>query len=77
MFNDVLSVNDVASMASLLEIVVILWRSIRKALDHNEGAKDYAIRKFASVLPEYLKVFKASLLDGFNCSCVILKIGIF
>uniref|UniRef100_A0A8B9SYW3 Condensin-2 complex subunit G2 n=1 Tax=Anas platyrhynchos TaxID=8839 RepID=A0A8B9SYW3_ANAPL len=50
--------NDVASMASLLEIVVILWRSIRKALDHNEGAKDYAIRKFASVLPEYLKVFK-------------------
>lgn len=45
-------------MASLLEITVILWRSIRKALDHNEEAKDYAIRKFASVLPEYFKVFK-------------------
>ncbi|XP_040404512.1 condensin-2 complex subunit G2 [Cygnus olor] len=56
--NDVLSINDVACMASLLEITVILWRSIRKALDHNEDAKDYAIRKFASVLPEYLKVFK-------------------
>ncbi|KAF1639009.1 Condensin-2 complex subunit G2, partial [Eudyptes filholi] len=56
--NNVLSINDVASMASLLEITVILWRSIHKALDHNEDAKDYAIRKFASVLPEYFKVFK-------------------
>ncbi|KGL94747.1 Condensin-2 complex subunit G2, partial [Charadrius vociferus] len=56
--NNVLSINDVASMASLLEITVILWRSIHKALDHNEEAKDYAIRKFASVLPEYFKVFK-------------------
>uniref|UniRef100_A0A8C9EM17 Non-SMC condensin II complex subunit G2 n=1 Tax=Pavo cristatus TaxID=9049 RepID=A0A8C9EM17_PAVCR len=56
--NDVLSITDVASMASLLEITVILWRSIHKALDHNEDAKDYTIRKFASVLPEYLKVFK-------------------
>ncbi|NXA16942.1 CNDG2 protein, partial [Ibidorhyncha struthersii] len=56
--NNVLSINDVASMASLLEITVILWRSIHKALDHSEEAKDYAIRKFASVLPEYFKVFK-------------------
>ncbi|KFV58398.1 Condensin-2 complex subunit G2, partial [Gavia stellata] len=56
--NNVLSTHDVASMASLLEITVILWRSIHKALDHNEDAKDYAIRKFASVLPEYFKVFK-------------------
>ncbi|XP_050747216.1 condensin-2 complex subunit G2 isoform X2 [Gymnogyps californianus] len=56
--DNVLSINDVASMASLLEITVILWRSIHKALDHNEEAKDYAIRKFASVLPEYFKVFK-------------------
>ncbi|NXP21695.1 CNDG2 protein, partial [Scytalopus superciliaris] len=56
--DNVLSVNDVASMASLLEITVILWRSIHKALDYNEEAKDYAIRKFASVLPEYFRVFK-------------------
>ncbi|NWZ37768.1 CNDG2 protein, partial [Brachypodius atriceps] len=56
--DNVLSVNDVASMASLLEITVILWRSIHKALDHNEDAKDYTIRKFASVLPEYFKVFQ-------------------
>ncbi|KFP23537.1 Condensin-2 complex subunit G2, partial [Colius striatus] len=58
MLNNVLSINDVASMASLLEITVILWRSIYKALDHSEEAKDYAVRKFASVLPEYFKVFK-------------------
>ncbi|NWR93219.1 CNDG2 protein, partial [Furnarius figulus] len=56
--DNVLSVNDVASMASLLEITVILWRSIHKALDYNEDAKNYAIRKFASVLPEYFRVFK-------------------
>ncbi|XP_067398899.1 condensin-2 complex subunit G2 [Emydura macquarii macquarii] len=56
--NNVLSINDVASMASLLEVTVILWRSIHKALDHNEEAKGYTIRKFASVLPEYFKVFK-------------------
>ncbi|NWI48773.1 CNDG2 protein, partial [Calyptomena viridis] len=56
--DNVLSINDMATMASLLEITVILWRSIHKALDHNEDAKDYAIRKFASVLPEYFKVFK-------------------
>ncbi|KAK2511302.1 Ncapg2 [Columba guinea] len=56
--SNVLSIDDVASMASLLEIIVILWRSIHKALDQNEDAKDYTIRKFASVLPGYFKVFK-------------------
>ncbi|KAM5157680.1 condensin-2 complex subunit G2 [Mantella aurantiaca] len=55
---NVLSREDAASMASLLEIVVILWRSIRKALDQNTEAKDYTISKFASVLPEYFRVFK-------------------
>lgn len=56
--NTVLSVDDVGSMAGLLEITVILWRSIRKALERNEDTKDYAIGKFASVLPEYFRVFK-------------------
>ncbi|XP_072010069.1 condensin-2 complex subunit G2 [Engystomops pustulosus] len=55
---NVLSTEDAASMASLLEIVVILWRSIRKALDQNEEAKKYTISKFASVLPDYFRVFK-------------------
>lgn len=55
---NVLSKEDATSMASLLEIIVILWRSIRKALDQNEEAKNYTISKFASVLPEYFRVFK-------------------
>ncbi|KAG9476431.1 condensin-2 complex subunit G2 isoform X2 [Eleutherodactylus coqui] len=58
MLENVLSTEDVASIASLLEIVVVLWRSIKKALDQNEEAKKYTISKFASVLPEYFRAFK-------------------
>ncbi|PNJ31275.1 NCAPG2 isoform 4, partial [Pongo abelii] len=53
-----LSVNDVACMAGLLEIIVILWKSIDRSMENNKEAKLYTINKFASVLPEYLKVFK-------------------
>ncbi|XP_043917966.1 condensin-2 complex subunit G2 isoform X2 [Protopterus annectens] len=56
--DEVLSAHDASTMASLLEIVVILWKSISKALDQNEEASDYTISKFASVLPEYLRIFK-------------------
>lgn len=53
-----LSVNDTASMAGLLEIIVILWKNIHRSLENNKEAKIYTINKFAAVLPEYLKVFK-------------------
>ncbi|XP_067864211.1 condensin-2 complex subunit G2 isoform X2 [Heptranchias perlo] len=56
--DSVLSVSDGATMASLLEIIVILWKSIHKALNENEEAKNYTIAKFATVLPEYFKTFK-------------------
>nr|XP_034984741.1 condensin-2 complex subunit G2 isoform X1 [Zootoca vivipara] len=56
--HNVMSVDDIPSMAGLLEIIVILWRSIQKALNRNERAKNHIVRKFASVLSEYLKVFK-------------------
>ncbi|XP_039204522.1 condensin-2 complex subunit G2 isoform X1 [Crotalus tigris] len=56
--DNVLSVDDIPSMAGLLEVIVILWRSIQKPLDCNEEAKNHIIQKFASVLPEYLKIFK-------------------
>uniref|UniRef100_A0A673X7X3 Non-SMC condensin II complex, subunit G2 n=1 Tax=Salmo trutta TaxID=8032 RepID=A0A673X7X3_SALTR len=55
---DVLSVKDTASMASLLEVVVILWRSIRKALELNKDALQYTTVKFGSVLPKYFNVFQ-------------------
>uniref|UniRef100_A0A8B9JJH0 Non-SMC condensin II complex, subunit G2 n=1 Tax=Astyanax mexicanus TaxID=7994 RepID=A0A8B9JJH0_ASTMX len=57
---DVLSVKDTAVMASLLEIVVILWKSVQKSLEHNQEALQYTTAKFASVLPEYLRVFQVS-----------------
>jgi hypothetical protein len=47
-------------MAGLLETIVILWKSIHRSLESNKEAKVYTINKFASVLPEYLKVFKVS-----------------
>ncbi|XP_040840295.1 condensin-2 complex subunit G2 isoform X2 [Ochotona curzoniae] len=53
-----LSVSDVASMAGLLEVVVILWKSIHGSIENNKEAKIYTVNKFAAVLPEYLKVFK-------------------
>ncbi|GCC27055.1 hypothetical protein chiPu_0005476 [Chiloscyllium punctatum] len=55
--DDVLSVNDGATMASLLEIIVILWKSIDKTLSKNEEAKNYTIAKFGTVLPQYFKTF--------------------
>lgn len=45
-------------MAGLLEIIVILWKSIHRSMENNKEAKVYTIDKFASVLPEYLKVFQ-------------------
>ncbi|KAB0394998.1 hypothetical protein E2I00_017626, partial [Balaenoptera physalus] len=53
-----LSISDAASMAGLLEIVVILWRSIHRSMENNQEAKVYTVSKFASMLPEYMKVFK-------------------
>nr|XP_055062977.1 condensin-2 complex subunit G2 [Misgurnus anguillicaudatus] len=58
MLEDVLSVQDTASMARLLEIVVILWKSVQKSLQSNQEAFKYTTSKFATVLPQYLKVFQ-------------------
>lgn len=44
-------------MAGLLEIVVILWRSIHRSLENNKEARVYTVDKFASVLPQYMRVF--------------------
>uniref|UniRef100_A0A671NUE3 Condensin-2 complex subunit G2-like n=1 Tax=Sinocyclocheilus anshuiensis TaxID=1608454 RepID=A0A671NUE3_9TELE len=58
MLEDVLSVQDTASMASLLEILVILWKSVQKSLMANQEAFKYTTSKFSSVLPQYLKIFQ-------------------
>ncbi|XP_056604998.1 condensin-2 complex subunit G2 isoform X1 [Triplophysa dalaica] len=58
LLEDVLSVQDTSSMASLLEILVILWKSVQKSLQSNQEALKYTTSKFSSVLPQYLKVFQ-------------------
>ncbi|MCI4377016.1 hypothetical protein PGIGA_G00198560 [Pangasianodon gigas] len=63
---DVLSVKDASVMASLLELVVILWRSVQKSLQLNQEALQYTTAKFASVLPEYLRVFQLSIKDAYD-----------
>ncbi|XP_060681593.1 condensin-2 complex subunit G2 isoform X1 [Hemiscyllium ocellatum] len=62
--DDVLSVSDGATMASLLEIIVILWKSIDKTLSKNEEAKNYTIAKFGTVLPQYFKTFTEDRCTG-------------
>ncbi|CAB1349467.1 unnamed protein product, partial [Coregonus sp. 'balchen'] len=39
-------------------LVVILWRSIRKALELNKDALQYTTAKFGSVVPKYFNVFQ-------------------
>ncbi|XP_012670672.2 condensin-2 complex subunit G2 [Clupea harengus] len=65
---DVLSVKDTDTMARLLEIVVILWRSIQKSLLRNKDVMDYLVAKFATVLPEYLRFFQ----DDHACTVALL-----
>lgn len=65
---EVLSVRDMDTMARLLEIVVILWRSIQKSLQRNKDVMNYLVAKFASVLPEYLRFFQ----DDHACTVALL-----
>ncbi|XP_029934938.1 condensin-2 complex subunit G2 [Myripristis murdjan] len=54
----VLSVKDTAIVSSLLEVLVILWRSIEKALEHNKEAQQYTYAKFGSVMSKYFNTFE-------------------
>ncbi|KAF7213422.1 condensin-2 complex subunit G2 [Nothobranchius furzeri] len=50
--------HDPTVVSSLLEMVVILWRSVEKALKQNEEAHKYTTAKFGSVMAKYFQVFK-------------------
>lgn len=54
---------DVAVVSSLLEVVVILWRSVSKALKQNEEAQKYTCAKFGSVMSKYFQAFEVHLLQ--------------
>ncbi|XP_034562667.1 condensin-2 complex subunit G2 isoform X2 [Notolabrus celidotus] len=49
---------DTAITSRLLEVVVILWRSVEKALKLNEEAQKYTFAKFGSVMSKYFHTFE-------------------
>ncbi|XP_056869184.1 condensin-2 complex subunit G2 isoform X1 [Takifugu flavidus] len=49
---------DTAVVARLLEVLVILWSSVRKALRQNEEAEKYVLAKFGSVLAKYFQALE-------------------
>ncbi|XP_072307058.1 condensin-2 complex subunit G2 [Eucyclogobius newberryi] len=49
---------DMTVVASLLEIVVILWRSVEKTLKQNKEAQKFTCAKFGSVMGKYFCAFE-------------------
>ncbi|XP_026217742.1 condensin-2 complex subunit G2 isoform X2 [Anabas testudineus] len=49
---------DLAAVSGLLEVVVILWRSVEKALKQNEEAQKYIFAKFGNVISKYFQTFE-------------------
>ncbi|KAK0137768.1 Condensin-2 complex subunit G2 [Merluccius polli] len=55
---DIMSAKDTGLVASLLEVLVILWRSVLEALAHNKEAHQYTVAKFSSVISKYFNTFE-------------------
>ncbi|XP_034428998.1 condensin-2 complex subunit G2 isoform X1 [Hippoglossus hippoglossus] len=49
---------DMAVVSGLLEVVVILWRSVEKALKLNKEAQKYTFAKFGNVMSKYFQTFE-------------------
>ncbi|XP_044033213.1 condensin-2 complex subunit G2 isoform X2 [Siniperca chuatsi] len=49
---------DMAVVSRLLEVMVILWRSVEKALKQNEEAQKYTFAKFGNVMAKYFQAFE-------------------
>lgn len=54
---------DLAAVSGLLEVVVILWRSVEKALKQNEEAQKYIFAKFGNVISKYFQTFEVHQLQ--------------
>ncbi|XP_075903723.1 condensin-2 complex subunit G2 isoform X3 [Nelusetta ayraudi] len=48
---------DVAVMSGLLEIVVVLWKTVTSSLQKNKEAQKYIFEKFGNVMPTYFEFF--------------------
>ncbi|XP_047468058.1 condensin-2 complex subunit G2 [Mugil cephalus] len=49
---------DMAVVSGLLEVLVILWKSVRKALNQNKEAQKYTLAKFGNVIAKYFQAFE-------------------
>ncbi|XP_028288845.1 condensin-2 complex subunit G2 [Parambassis ranga] len=49
---------DKAVVSGLLEVLVILWESVKKPLKQNEEAQKYTFAKFGSVMSKYFQAFE-------------------
>lgn len=47
-----------AVVSHLLEVVVILWRSVEKGLKQNKEAQEYTFAKFGNVMSKYFQSFE-------------------
>ncbi|TKS87656.1 G2 Chromosome-associated protein [Collichthys lucidus] len=63
---------DTAITSRLLEVVVILWRSVEKALKQNEEARKYTIAKFGSVMAKYFQAF-----EDHQCTVPLIQLASF
>uniref|UniRef100_H3CJY7 Non-SMC condensin II complex, subunit G2 n=1 Tax=Tetraodon nigroviridis TaxID=99883 RepID=H3CJY7_TETNG len=63
---------DTAVVARLLEVLVILWRSVQKALRQNEEAEKYTVAKFGSVLVKYFQA-----LEDEQCMVPLIQLASF
>ncbi|XP_037613315.1 condensin-2 complex subunit G2 isoform X2 [Sebastes umbrosus] len=63
---------DKAVVSSLLEIVVILWKSVEKALRQNEEAQKYTFAKFGNVMSKYFQAFEDE-----RCTVALIQLASF
>ncbi|XP_060950059.1 condensin-2 complex subunit G2 [Limanda limanda] len=49
---------DMAVVSGLLEVVVILWRSVEPSLKQNKEAQEYTFAKFGNVMSKYFQTFE-------------------
>ncbi|XP_068160430.1 condensin-2 complex subunit G2 [Antennarius striatus] len=63
---------DTAIVSRLLEVVVILWRSVEKALRQNKEAQNYTFAKFGNVLSKYFQAFEDE-----QCTVPLIQLAAF
>lgn len=63
---------DMSVVSSLLEIVVILWRSVEKALKQNVEARKYTFAKFGNVMAKYFQAFEDE-----RCTVALIQLASF